>query len=154
MLDTSLRYTLDRTTREVLFLPLPIDLTQRAKPFVDVTVDRVVKGLGAALLLLLIKPWGLGLSWQQLSYANLVIVAAWVGLALAARREYLDTFRRNLHARAVTPAAVRLDFADARTIDLLGRLHGACGRDDDGEIGSACPAPRRSFARRSGRCRK
>lgn len=76
VLDTSLRYTVDRTTREVLFLPLPVDLTQRAKPFVDVTVDRIAKGIGAVLLLVLIKPWGLGLAWHQLGYANLIIVAA------------------------------------------------------------------------------
>ncbi len=76
VLDTSLRYTVDRTTREVLFLPLPVDLTQWAKPFVDVTVDRIAKGIGAVLLLVLIKPWGLGLAWHQLGHANLIIVAA------------------------------------------------------------------------------
>jgi len=119
VLDTSLRYTVDRTTREVLFLPLPVELTQRAKPFVDVTVDRLAKGIGAVLLLVLIKPWGLGLSWQQLAYVNLAIVATWIGLALAAHREYLDMFRRNLHTRAIEPEAVRFDVADTRTIALL-----------------------------------
>ena len=55
VLDTSLRYTIDKTTREVLFLPLPTDLKYRAKPFVDVTVDRFAKAVGALLLLVLIK---------------------------------------------------------------------------------------------------
>ena len=41
ILDTSLRYTVDKTSREVLFLPLPADLKYRAKPFIDVTVDRL-----------------------------------------------------------------------------------------------------------------
>ena len=40
VIDTSLRYTVDKTTREILFLPLPNDLKQQAKPFIDVTVDR------------------------------------------------------------------------------------------------------------------
>ena len=31
-----LRYTLDKTTREILFMPLPSDIKQRAKPFIDV----------------------------------------------------------------------------------------------------------------------
>jgi len=119
VLDTSLRYTVDRTTREVLFLPLPVDLTQRAKPFVDVTVDRFAKGAGAVLLLMLIKPWGLGLAWQQLAWVNLILVATWIALALAAHREYLDMFRRNLHTRAIEPGAVRFDVADTRTIGLL-----------------------------------
>jgi ATP/ADP translocase/CRP-like cAMP-binding protein len=119
VLDTSLRYTVDRTTREVLFLPLPVDDTQRAKPFVDVTVDRLARGLGAVLLVLLIKPWGGGLAWQQLAYVNLVLVATWIGLALAAHREYLAMFRRNLLSRAIEPDAVRFDVADSRTIGLL-----------------------------------
>ena len=57
VLDTSLRYTVDKTSREVLFLPLPTDLKYRAKPFIDVTVDRLSKGLGALLILVLIKDW-------------------------------------------------------------------------------------------------
>src|SRR5688572_4144204 len=41
--DQSFRYTVDKTTREVLFLPLPSQLRQEVKPFVDVTVDRMAK---------------------------------------------------------------------------------------------------------------
>lgn len=119
VLDTALRYTVDRTTREVLFLPLPVELTQRAKPFVDVTIDRLAKGLGAVLLLVLIKPWGMDLAWTQLAYVNLILVAAWIALALAAHREYLAMFRRNLLSRAIQPDAVRFDVADSRTIGLL-----------------------------------
>jgi ATP:ADP antiporter, AAA family len=59
--DTSLRYTVDKTTREILFLPLPTDLKYQAKPFVDVTVDRFAKAIGALIILVLIKDWGLNL---------------------------------------------------------------------------------------------
>ena len=48
IIDTSIRYTIDKTSREVLFLPLPADLKYRAKPFVDVTMDRLAKGVGRA----------------------------------------------------------------------------------------------------------
>jgi AAA family ATP:ADP antiporter len=34
-MDKTVRYTVDKTTREILFLPLPTALKQRAKPFVD-----------------------------------------------------------------------------------------------------------------------
>ena len=44
VLDTSLRYTVDKTTREILFLPLPTDIKYQAKPFVDVTMDRLSQG--------------------------------------------------------------------------------------------------------------
>ena len=47
VMDRSFRYTVDKTTREVLFLPLPSELRQEVKPFVDVTVDRLSRGIGA-----------------------------------------------------------------------------------------------------------
>ena len=86
VLDTSLRYTVDKTTREILFLPLPDDLKQQAKPFVDVTVDRFAKGIGALLVLVLIKDLGPRTStWQQLSYASLVDDGLWIFAAIRAR---------------------------------------------------------------------
>jgi ATP/ADP translocase len=117
--DSSLRYSIDKTTREVLFLPLPADLKHRAKPFIDVTVDRLAKALGAVLVLVLIKPWGLNLTWWQVSYASLAITGLWIALALVARREYLATFRRSLTARVVEPASVRLDVTDPATLQTL-----------------------------------
>jgi AAA family ATP:ADP antiporter len=119
VLDTSLRYTLDKTTREVLFLPLPTALKYRAKPFVDVSVDRFAKGLAALLALVLIKPWGLGLNWQQISYASLTVVALWAVTAVRARREYLASFRRSIERREVEAVAARPELADPATVEAL-----------------------------------
>jgi ATP:ADP antiporter, AAA family len=123
ILDTSLRYTVDKTSREILFLPLPVDLKYRAKPFIDVTVDRVAKGLGALLILVLIKDFGLGLTWQQLSIASLCITALWVWFAMRARRQYLAAFRQSIEQQQVEPAEIRLDTADLNTVEaLIGEL--------------------------------
>jgi AAA family ATP:ADP antiporter len=119
VLDTSLRYTIDKTTREVLFVPLPVALKYRAKPFVDVTVDRVAKALGAVLILLLIKPWGLNLDWQSLSLASLTVSALWVSVAMMARTEYFKTFRRSIETRALPAATLRLDVSDGATVETL-----------------------------------
>ena len=119
ILDSSLRYTVDKTTREVLFLPLPAELKERAKPFVDVTVDRVAKGFGALLVLVMIKPWGLGLTWQQVSYASLAITGLWMFAATRARREYLAVFRASLERRELRAEDVRLNLADLSTLETL-----------------------------------
>jgi ATP:ADP antiporter, AAA family len=119
VVDTSLRYTIDKTTREVLFLPLPTELKYRAKPFVDVTVDRFAKATGALLALVLIKPWGLHLDWRHLSFATLGVMGLWIVLAMRARGEYLKAFRRSIETRVVKPADVRIDVADAATIETL-----------------------------------
>jgi AAA family ATP:ADP antiporter len=121
--DTSLRYTVDKTSREILFLPLSTDLKARAKPFVDVTMDRLSKGVGALLILVLIKPWGLHFTWQQLSYASLTMTAVWIVAAIAAKRGYLRAFRQSIARKDVAPQDVRLTVADLQTVEtLMGEL--------------------------------
>ena len=117
--DASLRYTVDKTTREILFLPLPTSVKYRAKPFIDVTMDRLAKALGALTLLVLIKPWGFGLTWQQLSFASLTLMVLWIALAQRAKREYLATFRHSLARHDVEAGEIRTLNADLQTIELL-----------------------------------
>ena len=119
VLDQSFRYTVDKTTREILFLPLPGDVKYRAKPFVDVTVDRLAKAISAVLLLVLIKPWGFNLDWQRLSYASLAITALWIVMALRAKREYLSAFRRSIERKEVETVEQRLVAADLSTVETL-----------------------------------
>ena len=119
VIDSSLRYTVDKTTREILFLPLPGELKRQAKPLVDVTVDRAAKGLGAALTLVLIKPWGLGLAWHQLSIVALGITGVWIYAAIKARQGYLASFRETIARQGVRPAEVRLSVADLSTVEAL-----------------------------------
>jgi ATP/ADP translocase/CRP-like cAMP-binding protein/HEAT repeat protein len=119
VMDTSLRYTVDKTTREILFLPLPVGIKYQAKPFIDVTVDRLAKGVGALILLVLVQPWGLGLGWRQLSYASVTMMAIWATFALTARREYLLAFRRSIEQQAVKPQEIRLESGDLSSIETL-----------------------------------
>lgn len=119
ILDASLRYTVDKTTREILFLPLPADLRRQAKPFIDVTVDRFAKGLGAALTLILIQPWGFGLSWPQLSWISLTITVFWIAGTVKAHRQYLASFRESIAHRQVRPTEMRLNVADLSTVETL-----------------------------------
>jgi ATP/ADP translocase/HEAT repeat protein/CRP-like cAMP-binding protein len=117
--DQSFRYTVDKTTREVLFLPLPSELRQEVKPFVDVTVDRMAKAAGALLTLVLIQPWGFSLAWNQLSVVSLALAGIWFVMAVRAKREYLASFRRSIEQRIVQPEQVRLNAADLSTIETL-----------------------------------
>lgn len=117
--DATLRYTVDKTTREVLFLPLPAELKYRAKPFIDVTADRFAKAAAALLLIVLIKPWGFGLDWRSLSYASLTVMAIWIVAALFARREYLKAFRQSIGDQSIAADAIRTEVADDATIETL-----------------------------------
>jgi len=117
VLDTSLRYTVDKTTREILFMPLPTAMKYRAKPFADVAVDRFAKGLGAALLIVAIKV--AGVTWPQLSYLSITVAVLWIVMALRARREYLQSFRQSLESRVMEVKDLRIPGADLSTIETL-----------------------------------
>ena len=117
--DTSLRYSVDKTTREILYMPLPSELRLKAKLFVDVTVDRLAKSSVNILILVLVQPWGLALSWPQLSYASLTMLVLWVYMSVRARKGYLAAFRRSIEQRDVQPTEMRLDVADLSTVETL-----------------------------------
>jgi AAA family ATP:ADP antiporter len=116
--DSSLRYTLDKTSREILFLPLPADLKHKAKPFVDVAVDRLMgKGLASLLLLVLLKVFDF--EWYQLSYLSLAMVGLWIVMAVGAKREYIAAFRRRLAQGDLSAADVALLTPDLSTLEVL-----------------------------------
>lgn len=119
VLDTSLRYTVDKTTREILYLPLSTDVKSRAKPFVDVTVDRGAKAVSALLSLVLIADWGLNWGWQRLSIASLIVTGLWIFTAQLAKRGYLRAFRNSIERRVVAPAEVRVNVGDLQTVETL-----------------------------------
>ena len=118
VVDTSLRYSVDKTTREILYMPLPSELRLKAKLFVDVTVDRLAKSGVNILILVLVQPWGLALSWPQLSYASLTMLVLWVYMSVRARKGYLAAFRHSIEQRDVQPT-VGLDVADLSTVETL-----------------------------------
>ena len=119
ILDQSLRYTVDKTTREILYMPLPDEIKYEAKPFVDVTLDRFAKGLTAVLLLVLISSWGFGLGWQKLSYVSLALTGIWIIVAVRAKHGYRRAFRQSIETRQMKPLEMRLPVADPSTLETL-----------------------------------
>lgn len=119
VVDRSIRYTVDRTTREIFFLPLPSAVRRRAKSFVDVTVDRMARGSAAVLVLVLIKPWGVSLAWPQLSFVTLLLVAGWLVMAVRAKTRYVTSVRKGFEEHSLAPADVTIDVTDLTTVETL-----------------------------------
>ncbi len=116
--DSALRYSLDKTTRETLFLPLPAELKLKAKGFVDVVADRFIgKGLGSVVLLVAIKL--LGFTWWQLSFLSLVYCGMWLVLTRKAKKEYMAVFRRSIETMELTPERLTIEAGDAATVETL-----------------------------------
>ena len=92
--DQSLKHSIDKTGRELLFVPVSLEKKKRVKVFVDLFVDQGAQGVAGGLLLALTA--GLGFGVQQLSGVVLLLLATWGYLAYRARLSYVDEFRRKL----------------------------------------------------------
>lgn len=115
--EASNRYSINRTAIELLYLPLPADLKNRTKAFVDVFVDRLGRGVGAFLLLILAAA---GLTGpRHLSIVLVLFAICWVLLAVVARREYLTTVQQRVQARRLDLEDARVTVQDTETIRVL-----------------------------------
>lgn len=122
MADNGLRYSLDQSTRELLFLPIPAHDRARAKAFVDVFVQRVAKASAAILLLVVPLGW---LDVLQTAWISLGLIALWMIATGLAQRSYVAAFREGL-MRTRTPDDGP-GVADAGTLELL--VEGLGARD-------------------------
>lgn len=92
--DQSLKHSLDRTGRELLFVPVEINLKKRTKVFIDLFVDNGAQGLAGILLLFL--TYQLAISVQYISLVVIALLICWIILAVWVRRSYINEFRESV----------------------------------------------------------
>ncbi len=111
--EASTRYSFNKTGMELLYLPLPLELRNRTKAFVDVFVDRFSRGLGGMILLLL------PLDPRHFSIVVLALSGVWVVLSIAAQRQYVATVRERFEHRRLDFENARIQVSDRATLALL-----------------------------------
>ncbi len=116
--EASTRYTLNRTGMELLYMPLPQELRNRIKAFIDICVDRLSRGLAGVLLVLLTQT-ALHLGVKGISIVVMILCVPWIFFSLLARREYVLTIRRRFESRRLDFGSARVSVQDAATIHYL-----------------------------------
>ncbi len=115
--DGAFKYSLDKTGRELLFLPVPLEIKKRTKVFIDMFVDRWFRGLAGAVLLLLTTVFAMGP--RELSVVVIVLLVFWLWLVFMIRREYVNAFRSALSRREIDLASVSFNVNDPATVNML-----------------------------------
>lgn len=115
--EAATRYTLNRTGMELLYLPLPAELRNRTKAFVDIFVDRLGRGLGGVILVLCTTV--LDLTPRHISLVTIGFSVLWILLSMKASREYIATVRRRLASRRLDIESARVTVTDRATVVLL-----------------------------------
>jgi ATP:ADP antiporter, AAA family len=115
--DQVLRYSIDKSTVELLYLPVPASLTFRAKSFIDTVVYRMGDALGGVTILL----FGalLGLDAIQMSWVCLVLLGGWAIAAMQARRQYGENLRDSIHQHRVDVERAATPVIERSTAELL-----------------------------------
>jgi AAA family ATP:ADP antiporter len=89
--DQVLRYSLDKSAVELLYLPLPHTLKLRAKWFIDTVVWRLGDGLAGVTVLIFATY--LHVTARHMSWIALVLIGAWFISVSVAGRHYIGPLR-------------------------------------------------------------
>ncbi len=89
--DGSLKQSINKSAVELLALPIPTEIKNQTKSFIDIFVDSFATGVGG--ILLIIFAGALNLSVQFISFITIALLIFWIYLAFRVRREYIRSFR-------------------------------------------------------------
>jgi AAA family ATP:ADP antiporter len=116
LVEASTRYTLSRTGTELFYMPLPLELRNRIKAFIDIFVDRAARGISGLMLILFTQ---LKFGVRGVAVVTIVITIPWIWFTVRAHREYVRTIRKRLEARRLDFDSARITVGDADTIRML-----------------------------------
>jgi AAA family ATP:ADP antiporter len=115
--DSVIRYSLDKSSVELLYLPVPPEVKLQAKSAIDTVIWRLGDGLSG--LTLAIFTDGLHWSPQRVSFVNLVFIAGWIFAGIQARRRYLGTLLQSIRQRRLDAEKQLAPVLDRSTADVL-----------------------------------
>jgi AAA family ATP:ADP antiporter len=95
--DKSLTHSLTQSVRELLYIPIPLDIKYKAKVFIDMFLNKFADGL-TGLGLIAISPF-LRLSLQEVAGLVIAVTILWGFLSLRLAREYVNIVKRNLQIK-------------------------------------------------------
>jgi AAA family ATP:ADP antiporter len=115
--DQVLRYSVDKSTTELLYLPLPAWVKLQVKWFIDTVVWRL--GDGLAGLSVLIFATTLRLPARQLSWLAILLAGGWLVAVSIARRQYVATLKESIIQHRVDTEQASTSVLDRSTAELL-----------------------------------
>ena len=115
--DQLLRYSLDKSSVELLFLPIPPAVKLQAKSCIDTFIWRLGDGLAGFTLAIFTDQ--LHWSAQRVSGVNIVFIGCWIVAAVTARRRYADTLLSSIRERRLDAERQFAPVLDRSTTEIL-----------------------------------
>ena len=115
--DQVLRYSMDKSAVELLYLPLPHSVKLRAKWFIDTVIWRLGDGLAGVTVLILATYLHVGA--RHISWAALLLVGAWFVAVSVAGRHYIAALKESISQHRLDVEQASTPVLDRSTTDLL-----------------------------------
>ena len=115
--DQVLRYSMDKSTTELLYLPIAARVKLQVKWFIDTVVWRLGDGL-SGIIVLIFATW-LHLPARHISWVVLVLAGAWLVSVAVARRQYVSTLKESIRQHRFDVENATAPVLDRSTADLL-----------------------------------
>jgi AAA family ATP:ADP antiporter len=115
--DAVIRYSIDTSAIQLLYLPVPAKIKLSVKSFIDTVVWKVGDGLAGLTVLFFARR--LGFSPHQISIVTIVLITVWIVSAVVARRQYVATLRENIQSVRLRPADLLVPTLDHATTNVL-----------------------------------
>ncbi|NNE30087.1 MAG: hypothetical protein HKN16_10635 [Saprospiraceae bacterium] len=94
MSDSGLKQSVNKAAMELLILPIPANVKNQTKTFIDVFIDSLATGLSGLILILLVA--GLDMSTNAINIMIMGLLAFWFYLIWQVKGEYLNSFRKKI----------------------------------------------------------
>ena len=111
------RHSIDKSSVELLYLPLPSRVKFQVKWFIDTVTWRMGTGLAGVTVLLFVTY--LGLSARQMSWVGLVLVGGWLAAAWVARQQYVVTLTEIVREHRLEADRAIAPVLDRSTAEVL-----------------------------------
>ncbi|PQJ31324.1 hypothetical protein BST92_05025 [Nonlabens arenilitoris] len=95
--DGSLKQSLHKSALELLAIPIPSDIKNKTKTFIDVVVDSIATGLAGLVIIFVVK--GLHLSNYIITASIIVLSIIWIYLIFKVKDSYLSIFKQSIVKR-------------------------------------------------------
>ena len=93
-IDGGFKQSLNKAAYELSIMPIPLNVKNQAKSYIDVVVDSIATGLSGLMLIFLIRK--LDLSTSYITVIVLLFVFIWMLLIYRLREAYFNSFRTNI----------------------------------------------------------
>ncbi|QHI35000.1 hypothetical protein IMCC3317_03460 [Kordia antarctica] len=95
-IDGSFKQSVNKAAFELSIMPIPLNIKNQAKSYIDVVVDSIATGLSGFMLIFLIRK--LDFDTSYITIIVLFFVFIWILLIYKLREAYYNSFRKNIES--------------------------------------------------------